>query len=169
MTMAIAAGCPCVLKPSEVSSHSAALVTRLLEKYMDPECFRVVNGAVAETTALLKEHWDHIFYTGNGHIGRIVLRAAAEHLTPVTLELGGKSPCIIDKSATMTSVVERIWAFKWSFNVGQVCVAPDYILIHKSREEEFIAAMKKKLVDAWGPDPKTNPSYARIINANHVN
>merc|ERR1719453_1669472 len=105
------------MKPSEVSSNSAALLTRLIEKYLDPECFRVVNGAVAQTTALLKEPWDHIFYTGNGHIGRIVLRAAAEHLTPVTLELGGKSPCIIDKSAKMTAVVERIWAFKWSFNV----------------------------------------------------
>jgi len=90
-----------------------------------------------ETTALLKEQWDHIFYTGNGAVGRIVLKAAAEHLTPVTLELGGKSPVIIDKSAKMESVVSRVSATKW-MNCGQICVAPDYVLVHKDREQEFL-------------------------------
>merc|ERR1712226_583839 len=121
---AIAAGNAVVIKPSEVSTHSSALVGKLIDQYLDTSCIRVVHGAVSETTALLKEHWDHVFYTGNGHIGRIVLRAAAEHLTPVTLELGGKSPCIIDKSAKMESVVHRISSWKWGFNAGQICVAP---------------------------------------------
>jgi len=97
------------------------------------------------------------------------MRAAAEHLTPVSLELGGKSPCIIDKSAKMESVVHRIWSFKWGFNVGQICVAPDYVLIHKSRADEFIDALKKRIRDAYGDDPKLNASYGRVINANHVN
>merc|ERR1719197_887420 len=101
------------MKPSEVSSNSAALLTRLIEKYLDADCFRVVNGAVAETTALLKEQWDHIFYTGNGHVGRIVLKAAAEYLTPVTLELGGKSPVFIDKSAKIDTAIQRISMAKW--------------------------------------------------------
>merc|ERR1712072_610337 len=131
--------CNCCRLPS-----CDALITRLIEKYLDPECFRVVNGAVAETTALLKEPWDHIFYTGNGHVGRIVLKAAAEHLTSVTLELGGKSPVFVDKSATMQSVIERVAMCKWT-NVGQICIAPDYVMVHKDREEEFINGLKAHL------------------------
>merc|ERR1719326_1227038 len=107
---------------------------RLINKYLDTSCIKVVQGAVPETTALLKEHWDHIFYTGNGAVGRIVLRAAAEHLTPVTLELGGKSPVIVDKSATMRSVIERVASAKFSLNAGQICVAPDYVVVHKDVE-----------------------------------
>merc|ERR1719473_2383242 len=161
MTMAIAAGCPVVMKPSEVASNCAALVTRLIEKYLDPECFRVVNGAVAETTALLKEPWDHIFYTGNGAVGRIVLKAAAEHLTPVTLELGGKSPVIIDKSAKMKSVVGRVSSAKW-LNAGQICIAPDYVLVHKDREEEFLTGMKEQLQASYGSDVKASKDFGRV-------
>merc|ERR1719469_1863303 len=134
---------------------------------MDPECFKVVNGAVAETTALLKEPWDHIFYTGNGHVGRIVLKAAAEHLTPVTLELGGKSPVIIDKSAKIQTAIDRVSAAKW-LNAGQICVAPDYVLVHKDVAQEFLEGMKKKIGDAFGADPKASPHFGRIINSNHV-
>lgn len=169
MIAAIAAGNCVVVKPSEVSSNSASIMERLIETYFDPACVRCVQGSVAETTALLKEGWDHIFYTGNAHIGRIIMKAAAEHLTPVSLELGGKSPCIVDKSAKMESVVHRIWSYKWGVNVGQICVAPDYVLIHRSRAEEFIVAMKKRLSDAYGANPKDNASYGRVINANHVN
>lgn len=169
LVAAIAAGCPVVMKPSEVASNCAALITRLIEKYLDPECFRVVNGAVAETTALLKEPWDHIFYTGNGHVGRIVLKAAAEHLTPVTLELGGKSPVFIDKSAKMQTVIERVSMTKW-LNCGQICIAPDYVMVHKDREQEFINGMKEHLEKYFGKGGavKDSPYYGRIINGNHV-
>jgi len=169
LVSAIAAGCPCVMKPSEVASNCAAILTRLIEKYLDPDCFRVVNGAVAETTALLKQPWDHIFYTGNGHVGRIVLKAAAEHLTPVTLELGGKSPVIVDKSAKMESVIARVAMAKW-LNCGQICIAPDYVLVHKDREEEFINGMKSHIEKYYGKGDKVkdSPYYGRIINSNHV-
>jgi len=165
---AVAAGCPVVIKPSEVAANTASVLTRLIEKYLDPECFRVVNGAVAETTALLKERWDHIFYTGNGHVARIVLKAAADHLTPVTLELGGKSPVFIDKSAKIETAVSRISMAKW-LNCGQICVSPDYVLVHKDREAEFISGMQKQIEKSFGQDPKASPFYAKIINSNHVN
>jgi len=168
LVCAISAGNCAVIKPSEVAKNCEALVERLVNKYMDTSCIKVVRGAVPETAALLKQPWDHIFYTGNGHVGRIVLRAAAEHLTPVTLELGGKSPVIVDKSAKMKSVVERISAFKYSLNVGQICVAPDYVLIHKDREQEFIDGMKKHLESLFGKDAKKSPHYGRIINSGHV-
>jgi len=122
---------------------------------------------VAETSALLKEHWDHIMYTGNGHVGRIVLKAAAEHLTPVTLELGGKSPVIIDKSAKIQTAIDRVSYAKW-LNAGQICVSPDYVLVHKDREQEFVQGMKKKISDAFGDDPKASPHFGRIIDSRHV-
>lgn len=169
LVAAISAGCPVVVKPSEVAANSAALLTRLIEKYLDPQCIKVVNGAVAETTALLREPWDHILYTGNGHVGRIVLKAAAEHLTPVTLELGGKSPVFVDKSASMHTVVSRLSMAKW-LNCGQICIAPDYVLVHKDREEEFINAMKAHIEKYFGKDGhvQDSPYYGRIINSNHV-
>jgi len=167
LVSAIAAGCCVVIKPSEVAKNSGAMVEKLISKYLDTSCIKVVQGAVPETQALLEVQWDHIFYTGNGHVGRVVLRAAAEHLTPVTLELGGKSPVIIDKSAKMTSVVGRVSSAKW-LNAGQICIAPDYVLVHKDREEEFIAGMKQQLKDSYGADPKASPDYGRVINASHV-
>jgi acyl-CoA reductase-like NAD-dependent aldehyde dehydrogenase len=167
LVSAIAAGCCVVIKPSEVAQASGQLLEKLVKKYLDTSCIKVVQGAVAETKALLRERWDHIFYTGNGAIGRIVLRAAAEHLTSVTLELGGKSPVIIDKSAKMKSVVSRVSAAKW-FNAGQICIAPDYVLVHKDREEEFISEMKKQLQESYGSDPKQSIDFGRIINSSHV-
>merc|ERR1712232_844538 len=148
LVSAVAAGNCCVMKPSEVSSNSSTLLEKLVNKYLDTSCIRVVMGAVPETAALLKEQWDHIFYTGNGHVARIVLKAAAEYLTPVTLELGGKSPVIIDKSANMKSAVERVSTAKW-LNVGQICVAPDYVVVHKDRENEFVDGMKKRIGEVF--------------------
>mmetsp|Transcript_102648 Transcript_102648/g.162200 ORF Transcript_102648/g.162200 Transcript_102648/m.162200 type:complete len:522 (-) Transcript_102648:102-1667(-) len=168
MVSAIAAGNCCVLKPSEVSKNSGKLLEELIPKYLDTSCIRVVMGAVPETTALLKEHWDHIFYTGNGHVGRVVAKAAAEHITPVTLELGGKSPVIVDKSAKMKTVVERIAMPKFSTNIGQICVSPDYVVIHKDREQEFYDGMKQHIEALFGKDAKQSPHYGRIINSNHV-
>jgi aldehyde dehydrogenase (NAD+) len=127
---AIAAGNCVVIKPSEISENSAALIKKLVEKYMDNSCIKVVLGAHLETGALLEQKFDHIMYTGNGAVARIVMTAAAKHLTPVTLELGGKSPVYVDKSAAIDTAVARISFGKW-LNVGQTCVAPDYILVSR--------------------------------------
>jgi aldehyde dehydrogenase (NAD+) len=123
---AIAAGNCAVLKPSEITPHTSAVLAKLIPKYLDPDCITLVEGAVPETTALLAQRFDHIFYTGNGAVARVVLEAAAKHLTPVTLELGGKSPCIIDRNANIEVAARRI-AWGKFLNAGQTCVAPDYI------------------------------------------
>eukprot|EP01064_Diplonema_japonicum_P018132 TRINITY_DN26827_c0_g1_i1.p1 TRINITY_DN26827_c0_g1~~TRINITY_DN26827_c0_g1_i1.p1 ORF type:complete len:537 (+),score=166.92 TRINITY_DN26827_c0_g1_i1:51-1613(+) len=162
----IAAGNCAVIKPSEVSTNSSEVLEELINKYLDTSCIKVIQGAVPETTALLKLQWDHIFYTGNGHVGRIVSRAAAEHLTPVTLELGGKSPVIIDKTAKMASVISRVSSGKW-FNVGQTCIAPDYILVHKDIQEEFLKGMEEAL-KGYGADPKSSVDWGNVISSRHV-
>ena len=167
LVSAIAAGNCVVLKPSEVSSNCEAILQRLIPKYMDPDCIKVVTGAVAETTALLEQQWDHIFYTGNGHVGRIVMTAAAKYLTPVTLELGGKSPTIIDKSANLDQAVERIAAAKF-VNAGQTCIAPDYIVVHQDVKDELVQKFKKHIVNMYGKNPKQNKFYGRIIAPQHV-
>eukprot|EP00924_Labyrinthula_sp_SR-Ha-C_P011672 maker-scaffold_17-snap-gene-5.50-mRNA-1 protein AED:0.01 eAED:0.01 QI:99/1/1/1/1/1/2/104/479 len=138
----IAAGNCCVIKPSEVSVHSGALMAELLPKYLDQDAFRVVSGAVPETTALLKERFDHIMYTGNGFVGRIVMKAAAEHLTPITLELGGKCPTYVDETADLDVAIPRICGIKF-LNAGQICMTPDYLMVHKKIEKVF----KKKLLE----------------------
>jgi len=165
---AIAAGCCVVLKPSEVSVNSQNAMAELFPKYLDNSCFKVVVGAVPETTALLKLKWDHIMYTGNGFVGRIVMKAAAQHLTPVTLELGGKSPVYIDKSAKLDVTVERLVFSKFALNVGQTCIAPDYIMVHAEVEQQFLTKLKQKVLDTYGSDPKTSSDYGRIINARHT-
>ena len=120
----LAAGNCCAIKPSEVSPASSALLARLIPKYFPPEAVRIVPGGIAETTALLAQRWDHIMYTGNGSVGRVVMAAAAKHLTPVTLELGGKSPVIVDCSAKVSLAAKRIVQSKFAMNTGQVCTTP---------------------------------------------
>ena len=163
---AIAAGNSVVLKPSEVAPACSALLARLLPRYLDPECVAVIEGGVPETTRLLEQRFDHIFYTGNGTVGRIVMEAAARHLTPVTLELGGKSPCIVDEDVDLEVAARRIVWGKF-FNAGQTCIAPDYVLCHASREAQLIEQMKKVLIEFYGEDPKASPDYGRIINERH--
>ncbi|XP_068766626.1 aldehyde dehydrogenase family 3 member A2 [Struthio camelus] len=124
---AIAAGNAVVVKPSEISEHTARLLADLLPQYIDPELYPVVTGGVAETTELLTQRFDHILYTGSSAVGKIVMAAAAKHLTPVTLELGGKSPCYIDKDCDLAVACRRITWGKY-MNCGQTCIAPDYIL-----------------------------------------
>eukprot|EP01130_Rhizamoeba_saxonica_P007971 TRINITY_DN321_c0_g1_i1.p1 TRINITY_DN321_c0_g1~~TRINITY_DN321_c0_g1_i1.p1 ORF type:complete len:499 (-),score=121.39 TRINITY_DN321_c0_g1_i1:43-1539(-) len=165
---AISAGNCVVIKPSEIASHTSALLNDLIPKYLDNDCFRVVEGAIPETTALLSQKWDHIFYTGNGVVGRIVMKAAANNLTPVTLELGGKSPTIIDKDANLHIAALRIANGKF-LNCGQTCVAPDYILVHEDIEEEFVALLKETVTNFYGEDPQQSPSYDRIISKRHLN
>ncbi|KAF9373688.1 Aldehyde dehydrogenase [Podila verticillata] len=163
---AIAAGCTAVLKPSEVAQHSAKVITELLPRYLDSKAFLVINGAAHETTKLLENKWDHIFYTGNGTVAKIIMKAASVHLTSLTLELGGKSPAIIDENANMTVAAKRI-AFGKTFNAGQTCVAPDYVLVTPKAEPKFVDAMKTAYKELYGANPQTSDSYARIVNNRH--
>ena len=163
---AIAAGNVAVLKPSEVASATSAVLARLLPEYLDPDAVAVVEGAVPETQALLAQRWDHIFYTGNGRVGRVVMEAATPHLTPVTLELGGKSPAIIDASANLEVAARRI-AWGKFLNAGQTCIAPDYVLVARGLEDRFIELLRRCVFDFYGQDPKASPDFARIVNGAH--
>jgi aldehyde dehydrogenase (NAD+) len=163
---ALAAGNTVVMKPSEVSSATSALLARLVPQYLDRDAVAIVEGGVPETTALLEQRFDHIFYTGNGTVGRIVMTAAAKHLTPVTLELGGKSPVIVDASANIEVTARRIAWGKW-LNAGQTCVAPDYVLVHRSKKAELIDALEKSIHDFYGDDPRSSDSYGRIVSPRH--
>ncbi|MFF9283240.1 aldehyde dehydrogenase family protein [Streptomyces griseosporeus] len=163
---ALAAGNAVVAKPSELAPATSAALARLIPAYLDTEAVAVVEGGVPETTALLAERFDHIFYTGNGTVGRVVMRAAAEHLTPVTLELGGKSPAFVDATADLDVVADRLVRGKF-LNAGQTCVAPDYVLT----DPETAAALEPRLADAvknvYGTDPQTSGAYGRIVNERH--
>ena len=166
LVAALAAGNTAVLKPSEVTPTVSALVEELVAEYFTANTVAVVTGAVDETTALLEERFDHIFYTGNGKVGRIVMRAAAEHLTPVTLELGGKSPAIVAADADIAVSAKRI-AWAKFLNAGQTCVAPDYVLVEDSVEDEFVSAVADAVTSMYGADPYRSPDYARIVNERH--
>ncbi len=163
---AIAAGNTAVLKPSEVAPATATAVAELLPQYLDERAVQVVNGGVAETTALLAQHFDHIFYTGNGAVGRIVMQAAAAHLTPVTLELGGKSPAIVTDTAAIEVSARRI-AWGKFVNAGQTCVAPDYVLVHEHIHDRFVEGLRKAVHTFYGSDAAASADYGRIVNERH--
>jgi len=163
---AISAGNCVIIKPSELSPASSSVIANLLPQYLDKECFQVVEGGVAETTELLAERFDYILYTGNGSVGKIVREAANKHLTPVTLELGGKSPVYIDSTANMEVTVKRlIWA-KF-INLGQTCIAPDYVLCSKEVEGKFVEMARSLIGDWYGNDPQKSPNLCRIVNKRH--
>ncbi|XP_067864555.1 aldehyde dehydrogenase, dimeric NADP-preferring-like [Heptranchias perlo] len=163
---AIAAGNAAVLKPSEVSGNTAQLLGELLPQYLDKDLYPVINGAAEETTELLKHPFDHIFFTGSTTIGRIVMEAAAKHLTPVTLELGGKSPCYIDGNCDLDVACRRIAWGRYT-NCGQTCIAPDYILCDKSIQDEVVKKISTSLTEFYGADPQKSPDYGRIVNQRH--
>ncbi len=163
---AIAAGNTVILKPSEVSSHTAALVDQLIRATFPKEYISVVLGGVEETQALLDLPPDYIFFTGSVPVGKAVMAAAASHLTPLTLELGGKSPAIIDESADLKTAASRI-AWGKFLNAGQTCIAPDYLLVHESVKDAFIDELIKTLLKFYGEDASTHPRYCRIINDRH--
>ena len=163
---ALAAGNTAVLKPSEVTPSVSALVEELVPRYFNASTVAVVTGAVDETTALLEQRFDHIFYTGNGKVGRVVMRAAAEHLTPVTLELGGKSPAIVAADANIEVSAKRL-AWAKFLNAGQTCVAPDYVLVDASVEDQFVTALADAVTTFYGADPRQSNDYARIVNERH--
>ncbi|KAI8814100.1 Aldehyde/histidinol dehydrogenase [Cladochytrium replicatum] len=164
---AIAAGCTAVLKPSELSPHSSQLIYDLVNKYLDRRAFRVVLGAAPEATELLKYKWDKICFTGGGSVGKIVYKAAAEHLTPVLLELGGKSPVIVDESADIPKAARSVLNMKCA-NAGQICVAPDYLFVHPKVHAHFVSEISKAINEFFGPDPQKSESYGRIINNRHL-
>lgn len=164
---AIAAGNCAILKPSEVASHTSAVVADLIAKTFDPAYVAAVEGGVETSQQLLAEKFDHIFFTGGTKIGKIVMQAAAKHLTPVTLELGGKSPCIVDSDIQVEYTAKRI-AWGKFINAGQTCVAPDYLLVDKKVKPDLIEAIKTAIHEFYGDEPQKSPDYPRIINQHHL-
>lgn len=159
---AIAAGNTVVLKPSELAPATSAALAELIPEYIDPEAVRVVEGGVDVTTELLAEQWDHVFFTGSTHVGRIVMEAAAKHLSPVTLELGGKSPTIIAADANLDVAARRVAWAKY-LNAGQTCIAPDYILVERAVADSFTDKVVDQLARSRDKAPATS-----IINGNHL-
>ncbi|MFI6996514.1 aldehyde dehydrogenase family protein [Nocardia sp. NPDC050175] len=163
---ALAGGNTVVAKPSDIAQATSALFSRLLPQYFDADTLVVVEGGVAETTALLAQRFDHIFFTGGGTVGRVVMTAAAEHLTPVTLELGGKSPAFVDRDADLTEIATRLASAKFS-NAGQTCVAPDYVLTDPDTATALETALPSAISKRFGADPATSPQYGRIVSQRH--
>lgn len=166
LTDALSAGNTAVLKPSAYSPATSALVADIIRQTFPPEYVTVVTGGRAENSALLDLPFDKIFFTGSVAVGREVMRRAAEHLTPVTLELGGKSPCIVDKSANIQLAAKRI-AFGKFLNCGQTCVAPDYVAVHSSVKEKFLEELKRQIKAQYGEYPLENADYGKIITQKH--
>jgi acyl-CoA reductase-like NAD-dependent aldehyde dehydrogenase len=163
---AISGGNAAVIKPSEVAAATADVIARRLPEYLDRGAFSVVVGAVSETTALLNEQWDHIFLTGGTTVAKVVMTAAAKTLTPVLLELGGKSPTIVHSSADLRVAARRIAHGRWT-NAGQTCTAPDYVLVFKDVAGPFLEHLKETIIRFYGEDPQKSPDYGRIVNARH--
>src|SRR6266576_449404 len=161
LVAAISAGNCAVIKPSEVSPATAEAIARFLPEYLDRKAFSVVLGAVPETTALLEQEWDHIFFTGGTTVAKIVMTAAAKNLTPVVLELGGKNPTIVHSSANLRVAARRIAFGRW-INTGQTCTAPDYILVFKDVAAEFLKHLKETLIEFYGDDPQNSPDLAPV-------
>lgn len=163
---AIAAGNCAVLKPSEQAPHTSAVIANLIQSTFNPDYIAVVEGDVEISRHLLQQRYDHIFFTGGTAVGRIVMAAAAKHLTPVTLELGGKSPCIVDTDIQLENAARRIVWGKF-INAGQTCIAPDYLLVDRRIKAPLLNAIKQYLQEFYGEDPAQSPDYARIISPKH--
>ncbi|WP_232353720.1 aldehyde dehydrogenase [[Bacillus] enclensis] len=165
---AIAAGNTVVIKPSELTPHTSNLISRIFHSHFDPEYLAVIEGGVETTQHLLEQPFDYIFFTGSVPVGKVIMEAAAKQLIPVTLELGGKSPCIVDDTANIPLAAKRI-AFGKVTNAGQTCVAPDYLFVHENVKERFITEFQKAVRDFYGKNPLTNDSYGKIVNERHFN
>jgi aldehyde dehydrogenase (NAD+) len=165
---AVAAGNQVVLKPSELTSNTSTIISKIITKTFHINHVEVVQGGVDVSQNLLAQRWDYIFFTGSVAVGKIVALAAAEHLTPVTLELGGKNPCIIDETANLKLAAKRIVWGKF-VNAGQTCIAPDYILIQKDMKKKFIDYLQEEIIIAFGNEPEKSPDFARIVNVKNWN
>lgn len=160
---AVAAGNRVVLKPSELTPHTSAIIAKIIEKTFHVNHVEVFEGGVEVSNQLLAQRWDYIFFTGSVAVGKVVAKAAAENLTPVTLELGGKNPCIIDETANLKLAAKRIVWGKF-INAGQTCIAPDYILIQKNMKVNFISFLIEEIIKAYGKKIDKSSDFARIIN-----
>ena len=160
---AISAGNSVVLKPSELTPHTSSIIAEIISNIFDKNHVEVIEGGVEVSQKLLSQRWDYIFFTGSVAVGKIVAKAAAENMTPVTLELGGKNPCIIDETANLKLSAKRIVWGKF-INAGQTCIAPDYLLVHKSVKLEFIEHLKQEITNAYGENLELSPDFTRIIN-----
>ncbi|KEJ02224.1 aldehyde dehydrogenase [Clostridium botulinum] len=163
---AISAGNCVLLKPSELAIETEKIIVKIIKDTFSDEYIGVITGGIEESTALLKEKFDYIFYTGGINVGKIVMRAAAEHLTPITLELGGKSPCIVDKDANIDLAARRI-AWGKFLNAGQTCVAPDYLVVHRNIKEKLISSIENYILEFFGENTFESEDYPRIINERH--
>ena len=161
---AVAAGNQVVVKPSELTPKTSEIIVKIIHKVFDKNHVEVIEGGIEVSQKLLSERWDYIFFTGSVAVGKIVAKAAAKNLTPVTLELGGKNPCIIDETANLKLAAKRIVWGKF-VNAGQTCIAPDYILIQKNMKKHFVNFLKEEITKAYGENPEESPDFARIINA----
>jgi len=166
LVAAMTAGNCAVLKPSEMTPETSRALARLVERTFSPEYCALVEGGVEKASALLAQRFDHIFFTGSTQVGRVVLRAAAEHLTPVTLELGGKSPAIVDDDVDIEVVARRI-AWGKFYNAGQTCVAPDYLLVPRALKSDLLKALQRQVRAFYGENPRESPDFARIVNHRH--
>lgn len=160
---AISAGCCAMLKPATYSSNTAKILEKLITETFPKEYISIIQGGREVNEIVLKERFDLIFFTGSPSLGKIVMKSASEHLTPVVLELGGKSPCIVDKDADLTIAARRIMWGK-TINAGQTCVAPDYLFVHASIKEKLVEKMKSSLLEMFGENPQESSFYPRIIN-----
>ena len=160
---AVAAGNSVVLKPSELTPHTSSIIAEIISNVFDKNHVEVIEGGVEVSQNLLSQRWDYIFFTGSVAVGKIVAKAASEYLTPITLELGGKNPCIIDETANLKLAAKRIVWGKF-INAGQTCIAPDYLLVHKSVKLEFTEHLKQEITNAYGENPELSPDFTRIIN-----
>ncbi|MEH2461830.1 aldehyde dehydrogenase [Nostoc sp.] len=160
---AIAAGNCAIIKPSEIASHTSGIIAEIIAKHFDPAYIAVVEGDVEASQKLLAEKFDHIFFTGGTAVGKIIMAAAAKYLTPVTLELGGKSPCIVDTDINLEHTIRRITWGKF-INAGQTCIAPDYLLVDKKIKKDLIDGLGKCLKEFYGDNPANSHDYARIIS-----
>lgn len=163
---AIAAGNCALIKPSELTPHCSRLIAEMVRETFDPQYVTVVQGAVAETTALLEQPFNHIFFTGSVRVGKIVMEAAAKHLTPVVLELGGKSPCIVDRGVDLALTARRIVWGKF-LNGGQTCVAPDYVLVPTELRQELVDHLRSAIHEFYGADPQQSADFPRMISEQH--
>jgi len=160
---AVAAGNQVVLKPSELTPNTAAIIQKIINDVFPEDHVTVIQGNAEVATQLLEQRWDYIFFTGSVAVGKIVAQAAAKNLTAVTLELGGKNPCIVDETANLQLAAKRIVWGKF-VNCGQTCIAPDYILVHQKSKSQFIDYLKAEITNAYGENPEISPDFARIIN-----
>jgi aldehyde dehydrogenase (NAD+) len=167
LAAAVAAGNAVLAKPSEVAPATSATLARLAAEHLDTDAIRFVEGGIEESRALLAQRFDHIMFTGNGTVGRVVAEAAAQHLTPVTLELGGKSPVIVDRDANLGVAASRVAAARW-WNAGQTCIAADHVYVHEDVEEEFVDRLRRQVRKRYGSDPRSSPDYGRIVDERHT-